>query len=107
MVDNKINRMLGSFCLFELDLISGLSMAAKLTYTYLISHYNHKTRLCFPSIVTLSKEIGCNKGTVISSLKILEKEGLIVKSAKIGEVTNYIFTYIRHNDQFKRGNVTR
>lgn len=92
---NITERTLGSFGLFEGDLLKGLSMSLQMTYTYLLYHYNHKTKKCCPSIRRLAKEMGCNKETVSIAIEKLQSIGLIIKHHIHGKKSSYDLPFVR------------
>lgn len=88
-------RSLGSFCLFELDLLKGLPPSAQLVYTYLLSYYNHKTKQCNPNIRTLAQKIGYDKETVSIAIAKLESVKIIIKHYSPGKKSSYDLPFVR------------
>ncbi len=67
-----------------------LNASDMLVYASLMRYIHNETKTCFPSLALLEKKSRLVRNTVIKSLKVLEEQGLIAVTRKLGKANNYL-----------------
>lgn len=66
-----------------------IKMPAKLCLACLATYASEDQRQCYPSISQLTLMMGCDRRTVMTAIKKLQKEGFIGVERHRGEVNKY------------------
>ena len=77
----------------KMDLVSeGLTVNDPYVYVCIKQYMNNETKMAFPSIVTLMKDSGLTKKTLLESIDRLENAGYITVIRSVGKSNKYQFS---------------
>lgn len=80
----------------------GLHPKDLLVYAALKKYENSETHSCYPSLTTISSQVGASLSAVRRSISLLEKAGLLTQEFRQGESTIYHFSPYKRFEVFSK-----